>query len=470
MTPLTPRKPIYRSLSDTDAQDMPSFPPKAQAVARPAGVVVALLLVATASCGSSGGGTTPTPPVDNTCVPSGPSFTGFGDLDNKGNGEDLWVRVGAVPATSCGTAYRVFVTRSTQARETAAAAAAVPADRTIQLSPTFSGGDFNFGELGVDADGQAITEGFAYRLHVLALGPDDPVVVLSVNSPTLQNADVVRTLTSNITAGSGGLETDADGNIYTADFGASLSGPPGDKIHRVTPSGEVSIWATGFVGASGNDRAANGDLFQSSITGGTMQRVTPEGSVTTFATGLSGPVGVVALPGDTLIVAGCGDNTIRRIEPDGTVSTMSSSSLLSCPNGIDRGPDGNYYIANFSGGQVLRMTPEGVVSQVVQVPSGNAGHLLWGRGALWVVDRGGHSLYRIDVLGGGSLASVAGAAGQRGRVDGAPAEARLSLPNDIAFSPDSTALYFNDVGRTAGDQGIINPVLVRALIFARPEG
>ena len=46
----------------------------------------------------------------------------------------------------------------------------------------------------------------------------------------------VHTLAGPIEAGSGGLEVDADGNVYTADFGATLGqGPPGTRVWRITP-------------------------------------------------------------------------------------------------------------------------------------------------------------------------------------------------------------------------------------------
>ncbi len=429
----------------------------------PAGLIV---LVSLPSCGSSSPELPVEPPLP-TCVARPLPFASFTDADNTGTGRDLVARLGPAPASDCTDAFRVFVSRDGDQVTDPSAAVAIPVSRTVRLPADYGGGVLDFATPGVDANGDPIAEGVAYRLQVLALGNSDPGLVTSLSPVELANVATVRTISPEIQAGSGGLETDDEGNIYTADFGATLSGPPGNQIHRVTPTGDVSVFATGFSGASGNDRAENGDLFQSSIQGGSIQRVTPAGEVSTFATGLSGPVGIEALPGDTLIVAGCGDNTIRRVEPDGEVSTLSNSSLFNCPNGIARASDGNYYVANFGHGWVHRVTPSGEVTSLVQMPSGNAGHILWGLDALWVVDRGGHRLWRVTL--NGDMTPVAGS-GTRGRGDGGALDATLSLTNDIAFSPDSTRLYFNDVARTSGPPSTISPVIVRALIFARPEG
>lgn len=426
-------------------------------------IASALVLTSVAACGSTESPTS-TPP-DNACTVQ-PPFHSFADLGNAGDGSDLVARLLPPVDVGCTDGFKVVVSAEGSMLPDADAVLAVPDARALQLTSTFSAGRFDFGDIGVDASGAPLVEGSRYRLQIAAFGSEPSVLVSSSSSVLLENADVLKTLTEPIDAGSGGMETDDQGNIYTADFGAALSGPPGTRVHRVTPEGSVSVFATGFQGASGNDRAVNGDLFQSSIQGGRIHRVTPGGSVTTFATGLAGPVGIVALPGDTLIVAGCGDNTIRRVEPDGSVSTFSSSGLLNCPNGITRADDGNYYIANFSDGRILKMTPTGTVSTLGSLASGNAGHILWGRGALWVVDRRGNRIVRMTL--DGQSTPVAGT-GARGSIDGPALSATMSLPNDVAFSPDQSILYINDVAQATQTEDVISPVLIRALVFARPQ-
>jgi sugar lactone lactonase YvrE len=259
------------------------------------------------------------------------------------------------------------------------------------------------------------------------------------------------------------MEVDAEGRIYMSDFGRTLQGPPGTTVYRVTPEGEVTAWAEGLVGASGNAFDSRGRFLQSNIGGRTLSRISPDGTVESWVSeGLFAPVGIAVAPGDTLFVANCGNHTIQRIDPDGTSTLFSDSELLRCPNGITLAPDGHLYVANFGNGDVVRVAPDGTASVLATLPGGNNGHLLWGNGTLYVVARAANQLYRVGLEGDVEL--IAGT-GERGLGDGPALEATLSLPNDIALSPDGTILYFNDVAVTEGEHSVIAPVVVRALIL-----
>ena len=62
---------------------------------------------------------------------------------------------------------------------------------------------------------------------------------------------VVHTLAGPLESGTGGMEVDAAGHVYTADFGATLSnGPAGRVVWRITPGGEVSRWAETYASLS----------------------------------------------------------------------------------------------------------------------------------------------------------------------------------------------------------------------------
>jgi sugar lactone lactonase YvrE len=305
----------------------------------------------------------------------------------------------------------------------------------------------------------------------LSTPPEDPhapylvgaafAVLALTPAPAL--AQRVVTLTDTISAGSGGMEVDADGLIYMSDFGRTLQGPPGPNVYRVTPSGEVSVWAEGLVGASGNAFDSEGRFLQSNIGSGRLSRIAPDGTVEPWVSeGIQGPVGIAVAPGDTLFVASCGGHTIQRVTPDGASSLFSDSELLRCPNGITRAPDGTLYVANFGNGDVVALARDGSASVLATVPGDNNGHLVWHDRALYVVARGANQIYRLDT--DGALTLLAGT-GERGLDDGPALEATLSLPNDLAFSPDGRVLYFNDVAVTEGPHTVIAPVVVRALIL-----
>lgn len=264
-----------------------------------------------------------------------------------------------------------------------------------------------------------------------------------------------------IDAGTGGLEVDDRGDIFMGDFGAYLSGPtPGAHVFRVTPDGQVEVFADGQVGASGNALDASGNLLQSSIAGGFVSRISPGGTSTEAAAGLSAPVGIAVDDDGTFYVANCGNQSVTATDPDGTTTVFASSELLQCPNGIALASDGNLYVANFSSRELVRVLPSGDVELFVTLPSANLGHVTYANGRLYVALRGAHQLAEVTLAG---EVDILVGTGERGRRDGAIETATLSFPNDIALSPDGRVLYFNDVAPRTTDPNEIRPTLLRAV-------
>ena len=180
----------------------------------------------------------------------------------------------------------------------------------------------------------------------------------------------VETLADNIDGGSGGIAIDKQGNVYTADFGSRLGrgGKGGDKVFRISPEGEVSLFCKGLQGASGNAFDADGNLFQSNIGGNLISKITPDGKISVFSReGLVNPVGIVIDSKGTLFVANCGNGTIRKIPNEGVSTEFVKSKLLKCPNGITIDNTGNLYTANFYNGDVLKITPDGKVMYINEV-------------------------------------------------------------------------------------------------------
>jgi len=231
----------------------------------------------------------------------------------------------------------------------------------------------------------------------------------------------------------GGVTVDRLGYVYVADFG--------EKVWKFTPWGTAEVFATGLYGASGNAIDERGNLVQSNFLANTISRIDRDGRVTTFATGLTGPVGIAALPGDTLVVCNCRSNTLSRVFPDGTVAPFAASPLFNCPNGITRHPDGHYFVANFTGGAVLRVSTTGEVSEYVTVPGGGNGHVVWAAGDLYVTGLRANRVFRIDA--DRNVTAVAGT-GQLVSTDGEAGQASFATPNGIAYDPVRDALYTND--------------------------
>jgi sugar lactone lactonase YvrE len=291
--------------------------------------------------------------------------------------------------------------------------------------------------------------------------PSDSVVGDAV--PVMPHVGMVGTLARSINAGSGGLEVDADGNVYTGDFGATVSrGPSGTRVLRVTPMGKVSLFAEGFESASGNTIDATGRFFQASMAGNAISVVELDGSVRTVVQDhLFNPVGIVFDADGRLLVANCGSNTIVRVNEGGDVDVLSRSELLRCPNGITLGADGLIYVSNFYDGNVVRIDADGGAVVFATLPGGNNGHIVFGNGVFYVAARSAHQIYSVDPSG--ELRLLAGS-GRHGQDDGPALEAALSFPNDLALSADRSTLYWNDVAAIVDDGGkTLTPTAIRMM-------
>ncbi len=282
-------------------------------------------------------------------------------------------------------------------------------------------------------------------------------------------ATSVETLTGELDGGTGGISVDADGNIYVADFGSRLGGggTVGSKIFVITPGGESRIFAEGFGGGSGNEIDLHGQFYQSNIRTSVISKVDREGIPTDFVSeGISTPVGIASDNDGNLFVANCGSGSIQKVTPAGVSTRFAASPLLKCPNGVAFDDDGNLYAANFENGDVVKITPDATVSRLATLAGGNNGHLIYHEGFLYVVDRAAHQIFSVSLSGEVEL--LAGS-GVRGRQNGDPMNATFSLPNDIGISPDGRTLYVNEVAAASGPNGVLAPMIVRAIRVSKQK-
>jgi len=277
----------------------------------------------------------------------------------------------------------------------------------------------------------------------------------------------VETLCAKLDGGGGGMEVDAEGFVYCADFGSKLGagGKGGDKVYKIDPeTGEAEVFVAKLRGASGNAIGPDGDFFQSNIGGNFISRIKPDGESSVFLkSGLRSPVGIAIDEEGTLFVANCGSASIVEVTPEGEASVFASDPLLSCPNGITLDDEHNLYVANFNNGDVLKISWEGEVSKLATLPGKNNGHLTFHDGSLYVVARGAHQIYKVSLKGEVEL--FAGT-GERGHDNGPALEATFSYPNDIAFSPDGKTFYINENGSTTEPHTELAPMAVRRIRVA----
>jgi len=422
-------------------------------------VLIFISIIVFQSCGSDNEEQkTPEPEISI----SQPTSVKVKDIGNLANGHDFELSFSKPSDLSQVLEFRIYIVPESLANSFDSLTALMT-PIYLRLSKSSSSSQLGFTEDYKDVLGDLIIENKPYSAFVMSIAIGDSNLGGALSKPsntiTLQQKNPVWTLTGNILGGSGGMDVDADGNIYMADFGASLSSSPGTKVFKVTPEGVISTFASGLVGASGNDFDNDGNLIQSNIGAGTVSKITPDGIVTTIASGFTSPVGVTVAPNGDFFVCNCNANSVSKVTTDGTVSTFSNSTLMSCPNGIDMDSQGNLYVANFSSSNLVKITPGGQASVFAAMPGNNNGHLLINGNFIYVVSRGLHQIHKDTFTGSVSL--FAGT-GTRGITNGPLLEARFSFPNDLAFSPDGKRMYVNDVN-AGNDSNILSPVVIRVV-------
>ncbi|MBT8063125.1 MAG: hypothetical protein KJO85_10615 [Gammaproteobacteria bacterium] len=236
---------------------------------------------------------------------------------------------------------------------------------------------------------------------------------------------------------SGDVTVAPNGDIFLGDFGSPALAN-GTTVVKVLPDGTTSLFAQGLSRAlEGNDVDALGNLIQVGFGSNTVFSIDPAGNATVIAN-LDGPVGVVVDEGNQIFVTMCRADAIARIDPGGVVTQIAVGGGLDCPNGIDVGHDGAFYVVNNINGGMYRVGRDGVVSFFATIPGGGNGHVVYVNGFYYVAGRLAHRIYQVDTAG--NVTPYAGT-GVDGNTDGPNLQATISRPNGIGASPDGRYLY-----------------------------
>jgi sugar lactone lactonase YvrE len=203
-----------------------------------------------------------------------------------------------------------------------------------------------------------------------------------------------------------GVAVDANGNVYIADYNASV-------IEKVTPAGILSIVAgvqgsfsaptPGSATSSALDSpegvaiAPNGDLYIADTSNNMVEKVTPDGTLSVIAgdgsdsTPTAGPatsselgdIEAVAVDhAGNVYIADPENDVIEKVSPAGTLSIFAGTSgnsgtptpgpatdtMLDEPEGVAVDPSGNVYIADYDNGLVEKVTPSGTLSIFAGTP------------------------------------------------------------------------------------------------------
>lgn len=280
------------------------------------------------------------------------------------------------------------------------------------------------------------------------------ISILSVNlQAQLPKLEVkVSSFTDTLVGRVGEIDRDVIGNLFVADFG--------EKVWKVSPTGQVEVFTNTMYGSSGNALDAQGNLFQAQYYGNTIvkiNRYTREVSEVAHK-GLVGPVGLAFLNNE-LYVCNCNNNTIARVEVSGEVTQVASGPLFNCPNGLIAGRDGNLYVVNYRNPNIVRVDTSGNATLFAKLPATSGGHIAELKGNYFVTSFFDHKIFKVSF--DGKITHFAGT-GVAGVKNGIGLESQFYNPNGIVATNGS--LYVNDKIPGPGGQGW--RTVVRRISFA----
>ena len=266
-----------------------------------------------------------------------------------------------------------------------------------------------------------------------------------------------------------GIAIDAAGNLYVTDSGDLV-------VRKVTPAGVVTTLAgkpagrgtTDGTGAAARFTQPSGIVVDRSgsvyvADAGNLRKISPTGDVTTVkASGLRADGGLALDASGTLYFLDRNSGTVSKLSPAGVVSQIVGA--LRDPRGIVVSANGTLYVTEANNNVVRVITAAGVASTFAGLPTTSSvgstngvgssarfnypeGIAVDAAGNLYVAESQNQTIRKITPLGATtfSVTTLAGAAGQQGNVDGTGAAARFSYPYGVAV--DATGnVYVADQG------------------------
>ena len=191
--------------------------------------------------------------------------------------------------------------------------------------------------------------------------------VLSLAFPTVTRAVIIGEYSilpaGTISGVDSGLAADPEGNIWFVDPGVD------DKIGRITPAGDVTVYIIpGFGSLSGGITAGpDGNIwYTKEFAGGIIGRLSPTGEFTEFVINMDYPRRITTGPDGNLWFTGhhvTGERIIGRITPRGEVRKYPLSIDEGFPVGITSGLDGNLWFAVTGSNKIGRITTNGIITE-----------------------------------------------------------------------------------------------------------
>ncbi len=205
---------------------------------------------------------------------------------------------------------------------------------------------------------------------------------------------------------------DSAGIVALPDDSVVVCDVENNALKRAFPDGATSVLLGGLDYPNGIDVGPDGFLYVAEDNGGRVLRVHPNTGAFTVVVEVTHPNGIAFTEDPTVFYVGSYNEELiyKVVQPTpgqpGTASLFVPAEEFE-GGGIDGlGVDkcGNVYAAEYVSGNVYRITSGGVVSKIVDLPSGWIPNIKWGRGVggfarhvMYVADREQGRLFGIAV-------------------------------------------------------------------------
>ena len=249
--------------------------------------------------------------------------------------------------------------------------------------------------------------------------------------------------------GNDGISVDSDDNIYVNSNGL-VNQWNGTTIHKVTPTGEVSLfhenlppWPVGSI--FDNDE----NLY---VTGwgapGIITKISHDGSSSEqIVSGIGEPSGLEIDNEGNIYVMEPPTNSMLKINLQHEKSTFASGGSFNKASGIAFDKINEvFYITNWNDGVISLVNMEGEINTFVSLPVRNLGPIIIVDDYLYTTNPNGNRVYRINISSK-EIELMAGT-GTRGNKDGYGNVATFAFPLGVAVSNDKSKIYVSEVSPT----------------------
>ncbi|GEM_PF-1329492 len=234
---------------------------------------------------------------------------------------------------------------------------------------------------------------------------------------------------------------DAQGNLYGSHY-------MGTNVYKITPQGEVSIFATGFNTPNGLAFDGEGNLVVADHQGERLYKLSPTGEfLDTIPVGF--PSGLLKdINSDTVFVTSYNQSRVLKLAPDGSLHEWLSGAPLNGVVGMCQDEMGRLYLGNFDDRRIHRWNGSSL-EYIATVPAPTVsvnkwlGFICYANGSIWATSLNAHRVYEVFPSFQDSTRLVSGG-DTAGHDDGPVAEARFEQPNGIFPSKTGDTIYVTE--------------------------